>query len=106
MSMRTLLVLLLVFGSLTPLPAAAATAACGRHPAARATRFGRAIRLHFDGRGMAWAGIEAGGTGDEVWLDRSWDAGASWPDGSSLGRTSVPAAATGARTTAFATRDP
>ncbi|GLY38493.1 glycosyl hydrolase [Amycolatopsis sp. NBRC 101858] len=75
-------------------------------PVAPTTLFGRTIRLHFDGKGMAWAGIEAGGAGDEIWLDRSWDAGASWPDGSSLGRTSVAAGATGTHTAAFATRDP
>ncbi|HEY3467422.1 MAG TPA: glycoside hydrolase family 76 protein, partial [Amycolatopsis sp.] len=83
-----------------------APAAGDTQPVAPTTLFGRTIRLHFDGRGLAWAGIEAGGTGDEIWLDRSWDAGASWPDGSSLGRTSVPAGASGTRTTAFATRDP
>ena len=65
---------------------------------------GRVIRLHVDQNAMAWASIEAGAPGDEIWLDRSWDAGASWPDGSSLGRTSVTGNA--ARTTMFATRDP
>ncbi|WP_245633781.1 glycoside hydrolase family 76 protein [Amycolatopsis jejuensis] len=62
-------------------------------PVPSATIFGRTIRLHFDDRGMAWAGIDEGSTGDEVWLDRSWDAGSTWPGGSSLGRTSVPSAA-------------
>ena len=71
-------------------------------PVAPTTLFGRTIRLHFDGRAMAWASIEGGGPGDEIWLDRSWDAGATWPDGSSLGRTSVPVT----HTAAFATRDP
>ncbi|NBH09149.1 glycosyl hydrolase, partial [Amycolatopsis sp. SID8362] len=61
-----------------------APAAGDSQPVAPTTLFGRTIRLHFDGRGLAWAGIEAGGAGDEIWLDRSWDAGASWPDGSSL----------------------
>ncbi|MDT8911409.1 glycoside hydrolase family 76 protein [Amycolatopsis sp. PS_44_ISF1] len=75
-------------------------------PVAPATLSGRTIRLHFDGRGLGWAGIETGGAGDEVWLDRSWDAGSSWPDGSSLGRTSVASGAAGTHTTAFATRDP
>jgi hypothetical protein len=65
---------------------------------------GRVIRLHTDRNAMAWATIEAGGAGDEVWLDRSWDAGATWPDGSSLGRVTTTAAS--ARTTMFATRDP
>jgi rhamnogalacturonyl hydrolase YesR len=61
---------------------------------------GRVIRLHVDQNAMAWATIEAGAPGDEVWLDRSWNEGATWPDGSSLGRT------TATRTTMFATRDP
>lgn len=75
-------------------------------PVPGATIFGRAVRLHFDERGMAWAGLDSGGPGDEVWLDRSWDEGATWPDGSSLGRTRVPAGATAAQTATFATRDP
>ena len=84
---------------------AAIPAAGDAQPVAPTTLFGRTIRLHFDGRAMAWASIESGGPGDEIWLDRSWDAGASWPDGSSLGRTSVPSG-TATHTTAFATRDP
>jgi hypothetical protein len=73
-------------------------------PVPATTLSGRVIRLHTDRNAMAWATIEAGGSGDEVWLDRSWDAGATWPDGSSLGR--VTAAGASARTTMFATRDP
>ncbi|GAA3432238.1 glycoside hydrolase family 76 protein [Kutzneria kofuensis] len=69
-------------------------------PVAPTTIYGRTIRLHTDVNGMAWATIENNGPGDEVWLDRSWNEGASWPDGSSLGRT------TSGRTTMFATRDP
>ncbi|MFI6096438.1 glycoside hydrolase family 76 protein [Lentzea sp. NPDC051213] len=68
--------------------------------------YGRVIRLHTDQNSMAWASIESGGRGDEVWLDRSWDGGASWPAGSSLGRTAVAVGASTARTTMFATRDP
>jgi hypothetical protein len=75
-------------------------------PVGAATLGGRTIALHLDGRGMAWATIAAGAAGDEIWLDRSWDEGASWPGGSSLGRTSTPAGASSARTTLFATRDP
>ncbi|MET0234974.1 MAG: glycoside hydrolase family 76 protein [Kibdelosporangium sp.] len=75
-------------------------------PVPPTTLSGRVIRLTTDQNGMAWGSIEAGGTGDEIWLDRSWDAGASWPGGSSLGRTAVPAGAQTARTTMFATRDP
>ena len=37
---------------------------------------------------MAWATLANGAAGDEVWLDRSWDEGVSWPGGSSLGRIS------------------
>jgi len=75
-------------------------------PVPSTTLSGRVIRLHVDQNGMAWGGIEAGAQGDEIWLDRSWDAGATWPDGSSLGRVSVAAGAVGTRTTMFATRDP
>ncbi|MFJ3653953.1 glycoside hydrolase family 76 protein [Streptomyces nigra] len=76
-------------------------------PVPTATLFGRAIDLHVDqARGMAWATIGRGGAGDEIWLDRSWDGGATWPEGSSLGRTSVPAGASGTHTVMVATRDP
>ncbi|MGI5499740.1 glycoside hydrolase family 76 protein [Lentzea sp. CA-135723] len=75
-------------------------------PVPPTTLYGRTIRLHTDANGMAFASIEASGAGDEVWLDRSWDAGTSWPGGSSLGRTATPAGATTTRTTMFATRDP
>jgi hypothetical protein len=68
---------------------------------------GRRLVLHVsDQDGMAWGSIEAGGQGDEIWLDRSWDSAVSWPGGSSLGRTSVAAGAATTRTTMFATRDP
>jgi rhamnogalacturonyl hydrolase YesR len=65
----------------------------------------RRIGVHLDNRGLAWAQLANGRAGDEVWLDRSWDAGASWPGGSSLGRISVGAGATGVRSTMFHTRD-
>jgi predicted alpha-1,6-mannanase (GH76 family) len=61
---------------------------------------GRRFALHFDDAGMAWGTVDNGRPGDEVWLDRSWDAGASWPGGSSLGRT------TSGRTRKFHTGDP
>lgn len=75
-------------------------------PVAPTTVFGRTIRLHVDRNAMAWGTIESGGQGDEIWLDRSWDAGVSWPGGSSLGRTSIATGANTGRTTLFATRDP
>ncbi|CAM4013538.1 glycoside hydrolase family 76 protein [Kibdelosporangium persicum] len=75
-------------------------------PVPSTTIYGRTVRLHTDQNGMAWGSIETGGQGDEVWLDRSWDGGASWPGGSSLGRTSIAPGANTTRTTMFATRDP
>ncbi|WUL62322.1 glycoside hydrolase family 76 protein [Streptomyces sp. NBC_00344] len=66
---------------------------------------GRTIALHIDSGAMAWASLAGGAQGDEVWLDRSWDGGTSWPDGSSLGRTGVPAGMTGVRTTEINTSD-
>lgn len=84
-----------------------ASAATGDdQPVPATTLSGRVISLHVDpGSGMAWAAIADGEQGDEVWLDRSWNEGASWPDGSSLGRVSVPAGATGTRTTMVNTHD-
>src|SRR6266508_3710040 len=59
-----------------------ASAADGNHqPVPETALRGRRIALHFDNRGLAWATLGAGTAGDEVWLDRSWDAGATWPDG-------------------------
>lgn len=75
-------------------------------PVPDTTLNGRRIGVHIDDAGMAWATIDSGQTGDEVWLDRSWDAGVSWPGGSSLGRTSVPAGAVATRTRKYNTSDP
>ena len=75
-------------------------------PVADTTLAGRDIALHVDNSGMAWATISGGAPGDEVWMDRSWDGGASWPDGSSKGRTSVPAGATGTSTVDINIDDP
>jgi predicted alpha-1,6-mannanase (GH76 family) len=76
-------------------------------PVSSTTLYGRTIRLHVDQKNsMAWGSIEGGGSGDEIWLDRSWDGGSTWPDGSSLGRTSTPSGSTTTRTTMYATRDP
>ncbi|BCJ48598.1 hypothetical protein Asp14428_00730 [Actinoplanes sp. NBRC 14428] len=75
-------------------------------PVAPTTLSGRTIALHADSRGMIWGTISGGTAGDEIWLDRSWDEGAGWPGGSSLGRTSTPAGSGSARTALFAARDP
>jgi hypothetical protein len=77
-----------------------ATGGTDAQPVSEVTLSGRRIGLHFDSAGLAWGTITNGRTGDEVWLDRSWDAGAGWPGGSSLGRT------TSFRTTRFNTADP
>ena len=84
-----------------------ARAAGDDQPVQSTTLYGRTIRLHVDQQNsMAWASIDSGGAGDEIWLDRSWDGGSTWPDGSSRGRTSTPSGATGTRTAMYATRDP
>jgi len=64
-----------------------------------ASIYSRQIRLHFnDNDAMAWASINNGSPGDEVWIDRSFDGGRSWDSGSRLGATKIPASATGWRT--------
>ncbi|WP_308217758.1 glycoside hydrolase family 76 protein [Streptantibioticus silvisoli] len=74
-------------------------------PVPAATLSGRTISLHTDSGGMAWATIAGGAAGDEVWMDRSWDEGTDWPDGSSEGRVSVPSGATGTATVKINTDD-
>lgn len=78
--------------------ASPSTAVGDSQPVPDTTLDGRDISLHVDSSGMAWASISGGAPGDEVWMDRSWDGGASWPDGSSEGRVSVPAGASGTQT--------
>jgi hypothetical protein len=70
-------------------------------PVPATTLDGRDISLHIGSNGMAWATIANGAPGDELWMDRSWNEGASWPDGSSEGRVSVPPGATGTSTVAI-----
>ncbi|GAB2607052.1 glycosyl hydrolase [Paractinoplanes abujensis] len=66
------------------------------------TLYGRSFRLHVnDTDAMAWASAENGQAGDEVWLDRSFDGGRGWGDGSRLGATTTPAGSTGWRTGQF-----
>ncbi|MCP2165028.1 glycoside hydrolase family 76 protein [Goodfellowiella coeruleoviolacea] len=60
---------------------------------------GRQVSLRFDNtETMGWGVISGGGAGDAVWLDRSFDAGASWASGSKLGETRVPSGHGGWRT--------
>ncbi|GAA2642424.1 glycoside hydrolase family 76 protein [Paractinoplanes durhamensis] len=64
--------------------------------------YGRVVKVHVnDVDAMAWASIENGQAGDEVWLDRSFDGGRSWADGSKLGDTTVPSGSGGWRTGQF-----
>ncbi|MFI5879881.1 glycoside hydrolase family 76 protein [Streptomyces sp. NPDC051554] len=66
---------------------------------------GRVVRLHVsDADDMAWASIDNGTSGDAVWLDRSWDGGATW-DGL-LGKASIPSTWTGTRTLMYNITDP
>lgn len=83
----------------------AATGTGDYQPVAATTLSGRTIALHADDRGLLWGTITGGAAGDEIWLDRSWDEGATWPGGSSLGRTTTPSGSTSARTSLFASRD-
>ena len=64
--------------------------------------YGRTFKLHVnDTDAMAWASIEGGTATDEVWLDRSFDGGRSWADGSKLGDTTIPSGQTGWRTAQY-----
>lgn len=99
------------YPSATAVPAAVCNRYCdGRDPdlrfqdrqAVSATLSGRSIALHFDDTAaMGWASLDNASAGDEVWLDRSFDGGRTWPAGSKLGATSVPAGAGGWRTLMF-----
>lgn len=61
--------------------------------------WGRTVVLHFDDTdAMGWASIDNGTTGDEVWLDRSFDGGRTWAFGSRLGSTTIPSGQRGWRT--------
>ena len=78
----------------------------GYSPVPDTTLSGRDISLHVTSSGMAYASISGGAAGDQVWMDRSWDGGASWPDGSSEGRVTVPSGATGTQTVEINIDDP
>lgn len=79
----------------------------GDRIAAQATVFSRQIVLHVsDADNMAWASIDNGDPGDEVWLDRSWDGGRTWSDGSKLGATTIPSGRRGWRTLMYNVDNP
>src|SRR5579862_3163223 len=104
MSMPRFLFVLLAAGLWHPLARAAAAAPCGlgcdrkdpasaqeERAAATASVWEREIVLHVsDSDDMGWASIDNGDPNDQVWLDRSWDGGETWNDGSKLGETAIP----------------
>ncbi|GAA3434214.1 glycoside hydrolase family 76 protein [Kutzneria kofuensis] len=62
----------------------------------------RQLSLHLDDADdMGWGAITNSSTGDELWLDRSFDAGRSWASGSKLGDTKTPSGYPGWRTLMF-----
>jgi hypothetical protein len=81
-----------------------ATAASDAVAHAAHSSYGREVTLHFDEpRGLMWGVITSAVPGDEVWLDRSWDGGATWEP--RLGDTIVPGGAKTIRTAMFARND-
>src|ERR1700712_4110373 len=118
---RAVLVVLVLFAALLTAPQAAAAAptVCSvfcdtrdpslsrqdTFPVADRVQNSRRISLHLsDADAMAWASIDNGAGGDSVWLDRTWDGGATW-DGL-LGKASVPGTWTGTRTLMYNLADP
>lgn len=70
-----------------------------------ASIFGRVIRLYIsDGDNMGFAEISNGDPSDEVWLDRSFNAGIDW-DGH-LGNTAIPTGSRETRTLMFNVDNP
>ncbi|MFI9388118.1 glycoside hydrolase family 76 protein [Kutzneria sp. NPDC052558] len=62
----------------------------------------RQLALYLDdGDDMGWGAITNSAPGDELWLDRSFDAGRSWAAGSKIGDTRTPAGYPGWRTLMF-----
>src|SRR5581483_4010716 len=60
---------------------------------------GRTFQLYLDDNDdMGWANITGTQPGDELWLDRSFDGGATWTGGSELGDTVTPSGYPGWRT--------
>jgi predicted alpha-1,6-mannanase (GH76 family) len=77
--------------------APASAQASARDRAATSTSVaGRTVSLHFDDRSSTgWASLETGRAGDEIWVDRSFDAGRTWTTGSRIGVAPVVASRRG-----------
>jgi hypothetical protein len=74
-------------------------------PVADRIQNNRRISLHLsDADAMAWGSIDNATGGDSVWVDRTFDGGATW-DGL-LGKASVPGTWTGTRTLMYNLADP
>lgn len=67
---------------------------------------GRRVTLHADEHSAGWAGVTGAAPGDAVWLERSWNEGASVAGGTDLGRTTVSSGASSAETTAVVAAEP
>jgi predicted alpha-1,6-mannanase (GH76 family) len=81
-----------------------ALARADRAPVPVATTGGRTVRLHVsDPDNMAWASVEGGAPGDQVWLDRTWDGGTTWTGG--LGSATTAPGESGARTAMYQVDD-
>ena len=81
--------------------------AVGDRLAATVTTSGRVITLHIsDGDDMAWGNIADGAPTDQVWLDRSFDGGQTWTNGSKLGDTAIPSGWTNWRTLMYNVDNP
>ncbi|HTI28009.1 MAG TPA: glycoside hydrolase family 76 protein [Kutzneria sp.] len=62
----------------------------------------RQLSLHLsDSDDMGWGALTNSSPGDELWLDRSFDAGRSWTAGSKIGDTRTPTGYPGWRTLMF-----
>jgi predicted alpha-1,6-mannanase (GH76 family) len=81
------------------------TTAPDRIPVPSVTIYGRIVALHVsDADNVGWASIQNGSSGDQVWLDRTWEGGRTWEG--HVGDTLMPAGARAANTPRFAVDDP
>ncbi len=69
-------------GNTTPIPQVAP-------PSNPVELYGRVISLRYNSNRCAWGKIDNGSQRDEVWVDRSFDNGATWLQGSRLGDTII-----------------
>jgi predicted alpha-1,6-mannanase (GH76 family) len=76
----------------------------GDRAAAVSTVWSRRITLHLsDPDNAAWASVDDGDSGDEVWLDRSFDGGVTW--NGHVGKTKIPSGGRSWRTMMYSVDD-